>query len=1460
MILGKSHRSVAPSASLLLTLLLLMAFSYQAFAAGFNTDGYPVTIGLSASTSASVDSVKRGDVMYVKFELDHMCTSGDSVVNISDIMRSSSASGIIVRSYANDNCTGDSTTTYATSYSLDPAAEGDSVATFSFTVPNISSNRKSFQIAFRVSVYDATADLEYVAPNANAKYSYRASGTTTSPSTAWGTIYTNKYMKLYSPSAAPTLTYPSASFQSGHDNNTMKVKFTIPATPASNSVVLNFISGSTIRQKITFTGISASGTYKGILNYDASNNGGLGGFDATSDDPDETGTTLNGITIQDTLTSGQALLSDGSTYTVQLVYNEADKNPATASYTSFVYDVTTNTAVTMNEPGGSNTHANNSIYVSYTLPEAALDGSVYLTFRDSDGSLIDSLVMTDETAGTHTGTFTYTPSSSPKFSTSSSGSAGVAIASQTNNGGAIMSDQDDIYVTISYQDVVGNSTVREAAHHFLYDLSTSPAVWSAPANLSNVTVNATPVAFSWNNPEGYTSLQLQFIWASGTADGNSPHTFIFTGANSAQYKSAGNKSINLTPNALSATLFQWTYNNANGTPLVAGATYTIRLVANDLLNSGSQNSDRTIYAIDGVTTAPTMNEPGTTNTRSNNSIFLSYDLAETALNNSVKIQFRSSDGSTLVHELVMTDETAGTHSGTLTYNPSGSPRFSTTSSGATGVAIATNSTTGAMVNGTTYMVRVIYQDASGAPTAQDDNTFVYDTGTQAATWVSPADLSVVTIDGTPDSLHFVWNNAEDYSSLVLSLIRTAGDADPNSPHVLTLVSGFRATGNNIDLGLNLANLHDNGDYTYNGADGTPLVANATYTFRLTANDLVGNGTVDRNRSFTTIDGVTSIPTLTTPSDDSRDNTSLAVAYDLPEHAYSATVKLGFFTRNTNTPVQTWTMVSEEQGSHSGTVTMVSGLPTTGGGTDLDYGVTVESYTGSALVSGTSYDIKLWYQDIGGSPVSDTTSATPKSNNFTYDTGTTAPSITTPTNNGVSNATTVTFTYTQPEAALSGSKKVTFTRASGTADGTSPHTFTFNDANLAGGGTETFNGGNLALAGHGTWTSGNLVSGTYYNISFTYQDYLGNTAATATEVTNYLYSNTTNNVTVTGAAVGGDFARNQTNHVFYRLTLNVPVSQTNTLQSVIFAITGNSLQSDFITNPFKLFYSTFADCTSFLSGTPIGTAAYGSTVTFSSMSQSLVAGNNYIYLTGSTSNTAYYTRYISAYVDEAVDIAFATGSAVGSFPTASANSNLPVELATFSGASRNGVAYLMWTTETERNSAGFEMLRAASGSETFESVGIYSNVDALRSQSENGNSVTHLDYVFEDHTVTPGASYTYRLRSYDLDGFTRNIPMVAEVTVDQLPVEFALQSNYPNPFNNSTNFRFALPTTSKMTLTIYDINGREVVKVIDREMPAGVHTVLWNGRNATGGMLSSGTYIVRMNAGSFNATRKVVLLK
>ncbi len=112
---------------------------------------------------------------------------------------------------------------------------------------------------------------------------------------------------------------------------------------------------------------------------------------------------------------------------------------------------------------------------------------------------------------------------------------------------------------------------------------------------------------------------------------------------------------------------------------------------------------------------------------------------------------------------------------------------------------------------------------------------------------------------------------------------------------------------------------------------------------------------------------------------------------------------------------------------------------------------------------------------------------------------------------------------------------------------------------------------------------------------------------------------------------------------------------------------------------------------------------------------------------------------------------------------------------------------------------------------------------------------------------------YRLKQIDFDG---SYSFSEEIRVSNLvPAEYSLEQNYPNPFNPSTEIKFSVPQTTNVTLKVFDVMGREVATLIDEQMEAGKHSVVFDAAN-----LSSGVYYYTIITENFIQTKKMLLLK
>ena len=221
---------------------------------------------------------------------------------------------------------------------------------------------------------------------------------------------------------------------------------------------------------------------------------------------------------------------------------------------------------------------------------------------------------------------------------------------------------------------------------------------------------------------------------------------------------------------------------------------------------------------------------------------------------------------------------------------------------------------------------------------------------------------------------------------------------------------------------------------------------------------------------------------------------------------------------------------------------------------------------------------------------------------------------------------------------------------------------------------------------------------------------------------------------------------------------------------------------------------------------------------------------------------------SMYVSSGADICAGgagniTGNLIGE--GTQCEGSLPVELTTFSAEVKGMAVVLNWQTATEVNNYGFDVEHKTQEvrSEKWEKIGF---VDG------HGNRNSPKSYSFTDINPTGGNKFFYRLKQIDNDG-TYEYSEIVEV--EFVPTEFALYQNYPNPCNPSTKIKYTIPQETSVTIKIFDILGNEVMTLVSEKQEAGSYDVEFDGSN-----LVSGIYIYQMQAGAFNNTKKMLIIK
>ena len=154
-----------------------------------------------------------------------------------------------------------------------------------------------------------------------------------------------------------------------------------------------------------------------------------------------------------------------------------------------------------------------------------------------------------------------------------------------------------------------------------------------------------------------------------------------------------------------------------------------------------------------------------------------------------------------------------------------------------------------------------------------------------------------------------------------------------------------------------------------------------------------------------------------------------------------------------------------------------------------------------------------------------------------------------------------------------------------------------------------------------------------------------------------------------------------------------------------------------------------------------------------------------------------------------------------------------------------------------------------------------------------NNTILLDQIVPDTTfvvttqLTPNKNHFWRVSAINIygtsswpTGFGFKTTSATDIEKDEIPTEFSLNQNHPNPFNPVTQIRYTLPQPTNVQLKIYDILGREVKTLINSEQSAGNFRVEWNGTDNYNTLVTSGMYIYRIVAGEFIQTRKMIFLK
>jgi hypothetical protein len=161
-----------------------------------------------------------------------------------------------------------------------------------------------------------------------------------------------------------------------------------------------------------------------------------------------------------------------------------------------------------------------------------------------------------------------------------------------------------------------------------------------------------------------------------------------------------------------------------------------------------------------------------------------------------------------------------------------------------------------------------------------------------------------------------------------------------------------------------------------------------------------------------------------------------------------------------------------------------------------------------------------------------------------------------------------------------------------------------------------------------------------------------------------------------------------------------------------------------------------------------------------------------------------------------------------------------------------------------------------------------SVASYRGEGANQNNDVLARLIFD---VVPGAAPALvrvdQIAAMQAGQMLQGQPLAGSAQVHLVPLAYALEPNFPNPFNPQTQIRFQLPATGPVSLRVYDVLGQVVQTLVEGELTAGLHRAVWDGRDALGRDVASGVYFYALEASAVGATdrgfrqvRKLLLLR
>ena len=155
-----------------------------------------------------------------------------------------------------------------------------------------------------------------------------------------------------------------------------------------------------------------------------------------------------------------------------------------------------------------------------------------------------------------------------------------------------------------------------------------------------------------------------------------------------------------------------------------------------------------------------------------------------------------------------------------------------------------------------------------------------------------------------------------------------------------------------------------------------------------------------------------------------------------------------------------------------------------------------------------------------------------------------------------------------------------------------------------------------------------------------------------------------------------------------------------------------------------------------------------------------------------------------------------------------------------------------------------------------------NIGAVRTDGQGASGNGKLVELTFKTSGTPSA-LDFQVSESVLVGVDGAVDMLSRVEIGHLkplPDQYRLNQNMPNPFNPSTAIGYQLPEAGQVRLAVYNLLGQEVRVLVNERRDAGLFSATWDGTDALGRRVASGIYLYRIQAGSFSAIKRMLLLK